>query len=181
MLLFFVFSLIFGHLLDKQEVIFYCVREEPVVFLRKDEDFVPYTPRKKENLHENLHGLNKEEPVESLELTVRKEVSRAELSSRNDDLTRSTLTPLCHSVSQLHDFAALNENVFYVYNDIEFFKDEPQKVHIACEDDIHVSEEVYKRPMFNMPAYRLFTLFPFFLFLLALGCLDALRDPPGCK
>lgn len=53
-----------------------------MVFLRKDEDFVPYTPRRKENLHENLHGLNKEEPVESLELTVRKEVSQAELRER---------------------------------------------------------------------------------------------------
>lgn len=60
---------------------------------------------------------------------------------------------------QLHDFAKLNENVFYVYNDIEFFKDEPQKISITCEEDIHVTEEVYKRPMFTMPAYRLFTLF----------------------
>lgn len=68
------------------------------------------------------------------------------------------------SLTQLHDFATLNENVFYVYNDIEFFKDEPQKVHIACEDDIHVSEEVYKRPMFSVPAYRLFTFSLFFLF-----------------
>lgn len=35
-----------------------------------------------------------------------------------------------------------------------------------------MSEEVYKRPMFSMPAYRLFTLFLFFFFffLLALGC-----------
>lgn len=74
------------------------------------------------------------------------------------------LTPAA-SLTQLHDFATLNESVFYVYNDIEFFKDEPQKVHIACEDDIHVSEEVYKRPMFSVPAYRLFTLFPFFFFI----------------
>lgn len=60
---------------------------------------------------------------------------------------------------QLHDFAKLNENIFYVYNDIEYFKDEPQKISIACEEDIHVTEEVYKRPVFTMPAYRLFTLF----------------------
>uniref|UniRef100_A0AAQ6AG59 Paladin n=1 Tax=Amphiprion ocellaris TaxID=80972 RepID=A0AAQ6AG59_AMPOC len=114
-----------------QEIIFFCVREEPVVFLHKDDDFVPYTPRKKENLHENLHGLEKEEMVECLELTIRKE---------------------------LHDFAKLNENVFYVYNDIEYFKDEPQKISIACEEDIHVTEEVYKRPMFTMPAYRYYRL-----------------------
>ncbi len=63
----------------EQEVIFFCVREEPVVFLHKDDDFVPYTPRRKENLHENLHGLEKEELVESLELTVRKEVTNAHL------------------------------------------------------------------------------------------------------
>ncbi|XP_035002189.2 paladin isoform X2 [Hippoglossus stenolepis] len=114
-----------------EEVIFFCVREEPVVFLHKDDDFVPYTPRRKENLHENLHGLKKEVLVESLELTVRKE---------------------------LHDFAKLNENIFYVYNDIEFFKDEPQKISITCEEDIHVTEEVYKRPMFTMPAYRYYRL-----------------------
>lgn len=47
-----------------------------MVFLHKDDDFVPYTPRRKENLHENLHGLEKEEPVEGLELTVRKEVKK---------------------------------------------------------------------------------------------------------
>lgn len=58
----------------KQEVLFFCVREEPVLFLHKDGDFVPYTPRRKENLHENLHGLQKEELREGLELTIRKEV-----------------------------------------------------------------------------------------------------------
>ncbi|CAN9509154.1 unnamed protein product [Ophioblennius macclurei] len=115
----------------QEEIIFFCVREEPVVFLHKDDDFMPYTPRRKENLHENLHSLEKEEMVESLELTIRKE---------------------------LHDFAKLSENVFYVYNDIEFFKDEPQKVSIVCEEDIHVTEEVYKRPVFTMPAYRYYRL-----------------------
>lgn len=114
-----------------EEVIFFCVREEPVVFLHKDDNFMPYTPRRKENLHENLHGLESEELVESLELTIRKE---------------------------LHDFAKLNENIFSVYNDIEYFKDEPQKITITCEEDIHVTEEVYKRPMFTMPAYRYYRL-----------------------
>ncbi|TNN83791.1 Paladin [Liparis tanakae] len=42
---------------------------------------------------------------------------------------------------KLHDFSKLNENIFYVYNDIEHFKDEPQKISIACEEDIHVTEE----------------------------------------
>uniref|UniRef100_A0A3P9LX97 Paladin n=1 Tax=Oryzias latipes TaxID=8090 RepID=A0A3P9LX97_ORYLA len=115
----------------QEEIIFICVREEPVVFLHKESDFVPYTPRRKENLHENLHGLEREEMVEHLELKIRNE---------------------------LHDFAKLNDNVFYIYNDIEFFNDEPQKISITCEEDIHVTEEVYKRPMFTMPAYRYYRL-----------------------
>ncbi|XP_051925503.1 paladin isoform X1 [Hippocampus zosterae] len=114
-----------------EEVVFVCVREEPVVFLHKGDDFVSYTPRRKENLHENLHGLEKGQPVEALELTVRKE---------------------------LHDFAKLNENTYYVYDDIEYLKDEPQKVVITCEEDIRVTEEVYKRPVFTMPAYRYYRL-----------------------
>uniref|UniRef100_A0A674E0A5 Paladin n=1 Tax=Salmo trutta TaxID=8032 RepID=A0A674E0A5_SALTR len=113
------------------EVMFFCVREEPVVFLHLEENFVPYTPRRKENLHENLHGLDKEETVENLELTIRKE---------------------------LHDFAKLNDNVFYVYNDIEHFKGEPQRMTITCEEDIHVTEEVYRRPLFTMPLYRYYRL-----------------------
>ncbi|XP_014859021.1 PREDICTED: paladin isoform X2 [Poecilia mexicana] len=115
----------------QQEIIFFCIREEPVVFLCKDDDFVPYTPRRKENLHENLQGLQGEETVESLELSIRNE---------------------------LHDFAKLSKNILYVYNDIEFFKDEPQKMSILCEEDIHVTEEVYKRPMFTMQGYRYFRL-----------------------
>ncbi|XP_060795109.1 paladin isoform X2 [Neoarius graeffei] len=110
-----------------EEVIVFCLREEPVVFLHVEDDFVPYTPRKKENLHENLQGLSKNIHVENLELNIRKE---------------------------LHDFARLNENTFYVYNNIEHFKDEPQRITITCEEDIHVTEEVYRRPVFTMPSYR---------------------------
>ena len=62
-----------------KEIIFFCVREEPVVFLRLADDFAPYTPRRKENLHENLHGLDKELSAEALEVTIRKEVSWREM------------------------------------------------------------------------------------------------------
>lgn len=57
-----------------QECIIFCVREEPVLFLRAEEDFVPYTPRDKQNLHENLQGLGPGIQAESLELAIRKEV-----------------------------------------------------------------------------------------------------------
>ncbi|XP_068807080.1 paladin isoform X4 [Struthio camelus] len=123
----------FKHVLQKlqkeghKECVFFCVREEPVVFLRVESDFVPYTPRGKENLHENLHSLQRGVKVESLELAIRKE---------------------------LHDFAQLSESTYYVYNDIEHFKDEPHAVRIHCEEDIHVTEEVYRRPVFLLPSYR---------------------------
>ncbi|KAK7148479.1 hypothetical protein R3I93_012723 [Phoxinus phoxinus] len=114
-----------------EEVIFICVREEPVVFFRSHGDFIPYTPRRRENLHENLHDLDRELSAEQIELSIRKE--------------------LC-------DFAKLSENMFYVYNDIEHFKDEPQHVQIMSEEDIHVTEEVYKRPLFSQPVHRYYRL-----------------------
>ncbi|KAM6415534.1 paladin isoform 1-T1 [Rhynochetos jubatus] len=107
-----------------KECVFFCVREEPVVFLRLEGDFVSYTPRGKENLHENLQrGLR----AESLELAIRKEI---------------------------HDFAQLSESVYYVYNDIERLRDEPHAVRVQCEEDIQVTEEVYRRPVFLLPSYR---------------------------
>lgn len=45
-----------------------------MLFLRAGEDFVPYTPRDKQNLHENLQGLGPGIQAESLELAIRKEV-----------------------------------------------------------------------------------------------------------
>uniref|UniRef100_A0A8C3XN58 Phosphatase domain containing paladin 1 n=1 Tax=Chelydra serpentina TaxID=8475 RepID=A0A8C3XN58_CHESE len=110
-----------------KECIFFCVREEPVLFLRMENDFVPYTPRGKENLHENLHSLQRGVKVDNMELAIRKEI---------------------------HDFAQLSENTYYIYNDIEHFKDEPHSVTIHREEDIHVMEEVYKRPVFLLPSYR---------------------------
>ncbi|XP_062851289.1 phosphatase domain containing paladin 1b isoform X2 [Trichomycterus rosablanca] len=114
-----------------EEVIFFCVRKEPVVFLHLDKDFIPYTPRRKENLHENIHHLKRVITAEELELSIRKE--------------------LC-------DFAKLSDNSFYFYNDIENFKDEPQRVRIVSEEDIHVTEEVYKRPLFGLPSHRYYRL-----------------------
>ena len=45
-----------------------------MLFLRAGEDFVPYTPRDKQNLRENLQGLGPGIQAESLELAIRKEV-----------------------------------------------------------------------------------------------------------
>ncbi|XP_057593581.1 paladin isoform X2 [Hippopotamus amphibius kiboko] len=110
-----------------RECVIFCVREEPVLFLRADEDFMPYTPRDKQNLHENLQGLGPGVQVERLELAIRKEI---------------------------HDFAQLSENKYYVYHNTEYLRGEPHAVAIRGEDDVHVTEEVYKRPLFLRPTYR---------------------------
>ncbi|NXJ85676.1 PALD protein, partial [Trogon melanurus] len=110
-----------------KECVFFCLREEPVVFLRLEGDFVSYTPRGKENLHENLQSLQRGLRAESLEVAIRKEI---------------------------HDFAQLSESVYYVYNDIERLRDEPHTVRVQCEEDIQVTEEVYRRPVFLLPSYR---------------------------
>ncbi|XP_051838488.1 paladin [Antechinus flavipes] len=110
-----------------KECIFFCVREEPVLFLRLDDDFVSYTPRDKQSLRENLRALSPGAQPETLELAIRKEI---------------------------HDFARLGEGTYHVYHDVERFRDEPRSVRIQGEDDIHVTEEVYKRPLFLLPSYR---------------------------
>ncbi|NWW17673.1 PALD protein, partial [Falcunculus frontatus] len=110
-----------------KECVFFCVREEPVVFLRLEGDFVSYTPRGKENLHENLQRLQGGVRAESLELAIRKEI---------------------------RDFAQLSESVYYVYNDIERLRDEPHAVRVQCDEDIQVTDEVYRRPVFLQPSYR---------------------------
>ncbi|XP_057361930.1 paladin isoform X2 [Manis pentadactyla] len=110
-----------------KECIIFCVREEPVLFLRANEDFVPYTPRDKQNLCENLQGLGPRVQAEDLELAIRKEI---------------------------HDFAQLSENTYHVYHNTADLLGEPHAVAIRGEDDVHVTEEVYKRPLFLQPTYR---------------------------
>ncbi|XP_005048030.1 PREDICTED: paladin [Ficedula albicollis] len=110
-----------------KECVFFCVREEPVVFLRLEGDFVSYTPRGRENLHENLQRLQRGVRAESLELAIRKEIC---------------------------DFAQLSEGVYYVYNDIERLRDEPRAVRVQGDEDVQVTDEVYRRPVFLQPSYR---------------------------
>ncbi|XP_058399242.1 paladin [Diceros bicornis minor] len=110
-----------------RECVIFCVREEPVLFLRDGEDFMPYTPREKQNLQENLQGLGPGVQAESLELAIRKEI---------------------------RDFAQLSENTYHVYHNTEDLREEPHAVAIWGEDDVHVTQEVYRRPLFLQPTYR---------------------------
>ncbi|XP_006889104.1 PREDICTED: paladin [Elephantulus edwardii] len=110
-----------------KDCIILCVREEPVLFLRAGEDFEPYTPRDKKNLQDNLQGLGPGVRAERLELSIRQEI---------------------------HDFAQLSENTYYVYHNTEDLRGEPHAVAICREDEVYVTEEVYRRPLFLQPTYR---------------------------
>lgn len=55
---------------------------------------------------------------------------------------------------QIHDFAQLSENMYHVYHNVEDLRGEPHAVAIRGEDDVHVTEGVYKRPLFLQPTYR---------------------------
>uniref|UniRef100_I3MK39 Phosphatase domain containing paladin 1 n=1 Tax=Ictidomys tridecemlineatus TaxID=43179 RepID=I3MK39_ICTTR len=84
-----------------KECVIFCVREEPVLFLRAGEDLVSYTPRDKQNLHENLRGLGPGSQAERLELTIQKEI---------------------------HDFARLSGNTYHVYHSTGDLQGEPHAV-----------------------------------------------------
>lgn len=43
-----------------------------------------------------------------------------------------------------------------MYNDIERLRDEPHAVRVQCDEDIQVTDEVYRRPVFLQPSYRSF-------------------------
>ncbi|ELW70944.1 Paladin [Tupaia chinensis] len=147
-----------------KECIIFCVREEPVLFLRADEDFVSYTPRDKQNLQENLHSPGSGVQADSLELAIRKEIHDfAQLSENTyyvyhntEDLREEPRVVAVRGEDDvhIHDFAQLSENTYYVYHNTEDLREEPRVVAVRGEDDVHVTEEVYKRPLFLQPAYR---------------------------
>ncbi|KAK3554298.1 hypothetical protein QTP70_020153 [Hemibagrus guttatus] len=123
-----------------EEVIFFCVREEPVVFLHVDKDFIPYTPRKKENLHENLKDLRNVSRTEQLELSIRKEACCT--------LTFLICVTLLNSVRTSSMFTMTLKTSKMSHN----------MSRLYLRKDIHVTEEVYKRPQFSLPSYRYFRL-----------------------
>lgn len=43
-----------------------------------------------------------------------------------------------------------------MYNDIERLRDEPHAVRVQGDEDIQVTDEVYRRPVFLQPSYRSF-------------------------
>ncbi|XP_072920141.1 paladin-like isoform X2 [Hemitrygon akajei] len=110
-----------------QEIIYFNVREEPVIFLHQEDDFVPYTPRDHDDLQENLYNLTSRDQVENLELIIKNE---------------------------LLDFAVLSNKVYFVYHGTEQFVAEPLPKTIENVEDVRISEEVYRGYVFTMPYFR---------------------------
>ncbi|XP_078252897.1 paladin-like [Rhinoraja longicauda] len=110
-----------------QEIIYFNVREEPVIFLHQDDDFIPYTPRDRNDLQENLYNLTSRDQVENLELIIKKE---------------------------LLDFAVLSNKTYFVYHGTEQFVAKPLPKKIENVEDVRISEEVYRGHVFTMPYFR---------------------------
>lgn len=71
-----------------------------MLFLRANEDFVPYTPRDKQNLCENLQGLGPRVQAEDLELAIRKEVRASGVGERRQGLV--SVTQLSFALTSPH-------------------------------------------------------------------------------
>ncbi|XP_033644456.1 paladin-like [Asterias rubens] len=100
------------------ELIVICIREEPVVFLRKNDDFVSYTPRLKESLCENINtSMMTTEDITNVEVSLRKEIVKYALRDEN--------------------------NEFFFYEDIEEFTNEPHKYQIVYEEHLQTIGEMY--------------------------------------
>ncbi|XP_078415633.1 paladin-like [Cetorhinus maximus] len=110
-----------------QEIICFNVRAEPVILFHQDDDFIPYTPRDHNDLQENLYSLSPSGQVEKLELIIKNE---------------------------LLDFAALSNKTYFVYNGTEQFVAEALPRTIENEDDVRISEEIYRCHTFTMPSFR---------------------------
>ena len=67
---------------------------------------------------------------------------------------KQNLVPKTTSI-QIMDLASLTENcMFYFYNDVTHFVDDPHLFTVAYEDDLAVTDEIYCRLSFNNPGIR---------------------------
>ncbi|XP_022101422.1 paladin-like [Acanthaster planci] len=100
------------------ELIVVCIREEPVLFLKRNEDFVSYTPREREKLCENIYTrIATSLGISNNEVALRKEILRYALRDQ--------------------------ESEFYFYEDIDQFVDEPHKYCIYYEEHLKTIQEMY--------------------------------------
>ncbi|XP_068744690.1 paladin-like isoform X1 [Montipora capricornis] len=111
-----------------KEVVSFNLREEPVIFVGLNHDYVPYSPRDPSSLKGNIanHGVKPEELAEN-ELKIREEIMRLSVEEGGK---------------------------FYFYNDVETFEEEPHPYKVVYEEDLCVLDEIYSRQIFLTPFLR---------------------------
>lgn len=132
------------------------LREEPVIFVGLNHDFVPYSPRDPNSLKGNIanHGVKPEELADT-ELKIREEV-RALFYSRiylwNFTTEKTIFFDLF--LLQIIRFSIDEGGKFYFYNNVETFEDEPHPYKVTYEEDLCVLDEIYSRQIFLTPFLR---------------------------
>lgn len=111
-----------------KEVVSFNLREEPVVFVGLNHDYVPYSPRDPSSLKGNIanHGVKPEELADN-ELKIREEIIRLSVEEGGK---------------------------FYFYNNVETLEDEPHPYKVVYEEDLCVLDEIYSRQIFLTPFLR---------------------------
>ncbi|RUS88534.1 hypothetical protein EGW08_003710 [Elysia chlorotica] len=110
------------------EILVLNLRSEPVLFQRVDEDYVPYSVRHQEQVH-NMVGMGDiKESCDHIEACIRKEI--VSLASMEDEF------------------------VFYFYENLNKLQQEPHMRKVEYEEDILLSAEVYAREAFSNQIIR---------------------------
>ncbi|KAK3755838.1 hypothetical protein QZH41_013379 [Actinostola sp. cb2023] len=111
-----------------REVVSFNLREEPVIFLSLNHDYVPYSPRDPGSLKGNIanYGVKPEELADT-EIKIREEIIKLSIEEGGK---------------------------FYFYNNVENFENEPHVYNISYEEDVCVVDEIYSRQIFMTPFLR---------------------------
>ncbi|KAH9519940.1 hypothetical protein Btru_071315 [Bulinus truncatus] len=106
-----------------QDILLLNLRSEPVLFQRVDDDYVPYSVRHQENIHNMVMMGDTKDSCDHIESCIRKEIV---------------------SLASIED-----EFVFYFYDSLEKLQHEPHIRKVEFEEDILLSAEVYAREAFS--------------------------------
>ncbi|XP_031574791.1 paladin-like isoform X3 [Actinia tenebrosa] len=111
-----------------KEIVSFNLREEPVIFLSLNHDYIPYSPRDPGSLKGNIanYGVKPEELADT-EIKIREEIIKLSVEEGGK---------------------------FYFYNDVEKFDDEPHAYNISYEENVCVMDEIYSRQIFLTPFLR---------------------------
>ncbi|XP_012936658.1 paladin [Aplysia californica] len=110
------------------EVLVLNLRSEPVLFQRVDNDYVPYSVRHKERIHNMVVMGNTRDSCDQIESCIRKEV--VSLASMEDEF------------------------VFYFYDSLNKLQQEPHMRKVEYVEDVLLSAEVYSREAFANQVLR---------------------------